>query len=671
MIECPKCHQECIEDAHFCGNCAAPLKPNDAQMLNSDDAFVGKCIDNKYYIEKKLAAGGMGVVYLARQKGVGQEVAIKKLHAYNYSDKVIVERFIDEARSYGRITHPNAVKLHDLLNVNGQICIIMEFVHGKTLTHYIEESYPFTMRQIVDISLQIADALGTVHQAGIIHRDLKTENIMLMETVSGRFSVKILDFGIAKMMDKPAGRTTQEGVIVGTPEFMSPEQCFGNPVDHRADIYSFGILMYVMVCGRLPFIADQALALLQMQVNTPVPAMTLPDGSKVPSGIEAIVLKCLEKDPKNRYQCFADVITDLTCCQEGRQISIAVAQAISPETDDNTTEPEAPQKQAATHDLAQQSTINTPKHAITADSTADNDSEISIHDEKSQTGPRFSAEFAFYLDEDRDVKFSLDAGEMTLDEDDGQSNDANPQDESSEDGFSLGDIQAFDCSLAELEPVHDRGGKSGAIGLTIAIIIIVALTLFVVMTRTGKLDLSEHGISLPAFLLPEKAEPVHMPQAFEPKDGIIPDESPAETADNNRDLVPLPAPVQAPEPAAPSEAVSRATLERGMHRTLLGHAQTMLQAGKTKDAQNMLQFMAPQKTAMQEAELTQFETLTALHQTFETIHAEAKKAASREKCDSITKLLEQIPEDAPGMRSEIETMATKCNRQMAAPPTML
>ena len=131
---------------------------------------------------------------------------------------------MDEARSYGKITHPNAVKLHDLLNVKGQICIVMEFVAGKTLTQYIESGYVFSLRQIVDISLQIADALGTVHRAGIIHRDLKTENIMLMETVPGRFSVKILDFGIAKMLDKPVDRKTKDGLIVGTPEFMSPEQ---------------------------------------------------------------------------------------------------------------------------------------------------------------------------------------------------------------------------------------------------------------------------------------------------------------------------------------------------------------------------------------------------------------------------------------------------------------
>ena len=318
MPECPNCHHEVSEEALYCGNCAA--------LLNEEvDNFIGKCIDGKYYIQERIASGGMGDVYLARQKGVGQEVAIKKLKREYYQDRVIVERFINEARLYGRVTHPNAVKLHDLLNVNGQICIIMEYVHGKTLTRYVESGYIFSTRQIIDIALQIADALATMHQAGIIHRDLKTENIMLMETVSGRFSVKILDFGIAKIKDGRSNSMTQEGVIVGTPEFMSPEQCFGAKVDHRADIYSFGILLYVMICGRLPYEATNALAMLQKQVSEPLPELVRMDGSKVQPGLEGIVRKCAMKEADARYQSMVDVITDLTCLQEGRETSLELA----------------------------------------------------------------------------------------------------------------------------------------------------------------------------------------------------------------------------------------------------------------------------------------------------------------------------------------------------------
>ena len=286
------------------------------------DSLVGKCIDDKYEIKELLASGGMGEVYLAEQKGTGQIVAIKKLKREYYQDSIVVERFVNEARLYGQVTHPNAVKLHDVLNIDGQICIVMEYVAGKTLASMLKAGYVFTTRQIVDIAIQIADALATLHKAGIIHRDLKTDNIMLIETVSRRFSVKILDFGIAKFKDGQSNSITQQGVIVGTPEFMSPEQCYGMPVDLRADIYSFGILLFVMICGHLPFEAPSALALLHKQANEPLPEMKRPDSSNVPLGLEGIVRKCAMKKAEDRYQSFVDVITDLTCLQEGRKTSI-------------------------------------------------------------------------------------------------------------------------------------------------------------------------------------------------------------------------------------------------------------------------------------------------------------------------------------------------------------
>ncbi len=288
-----------------------------------EDSFVGKCLDNRYDIIGIIASGGMGDVYLARQRGVGLDVAVKKLHDAYYRNPKVVERFIDEARLYARITHPNAVKLHDLLSVKGQICIVMEYVHGRTLTSYTDSGFVFNIRQILDIGLQLADALGTVHNAGVIHRDLKSQNVMLLETVNNRFSVKILDFGIAKMMDKPNVTNTEDGFVVGSPQFMSPEQCYGNEIDERADIYAFGILLYSMICNRLPFNADTPMELMQMQTTAPVPAMHRPDGSEIPPGLDALVRKCLEKKASDRYASFAEVITDLTCLQEGKQTCIA------------------------------------------------------------------------------------------------------------------------------------------------------------------------------------------------------------------------------------------------------------------------------------------------------------------------------------------------------------
>ena len=286
------------------------------------DDLVGKCVEDKYDVEKLIASGGMGEVYLAHQKGTEQIVAIKKLKREYYQDHVAVERFINEAKVYGRVTHPNAVKLHDVLNVDGQLCIVMEYVDGKTLAQYVAEHYVFSMRQIIDIALQIADALAAVHKAGIVHRDLKTDNIMLIESVSGRFAVKILDFGIAKIKDGCPNTLTQQGTLVGTPAFMSPEQCYGMPADHRSDIYSYGLILFFIICGRLPFEASSALAMMHKQADEPLPALKRPDSSKVPGGLEGIVQKCTMKKAEDRYQSFVDVIADLTCLQEGRKTSV-------------------------------------------------------------------------------------------------------------------------------------------------------------------------------------------------------------------------------------------------------------------------------------------------------------------------------------------------------------
>ncbi|MBQ8037013.1 MAG: serine/threonine protein kinase [Proteobacteria bacterium] len=286
------------------------------------DDLVGKCVEDKYDVEKLIASGGMGEVYLAHQKGTEQIVAIKKLKREYYQDHVAVERFINEAKVYGRVTHPNAVKLHDVLNVDGQLCIVMEYVDGKTLAQYVDEHYVFSMRQIIDIALQIADALAAVHKAGIVHRDLKTDNIMLIESVSDRFAVKILDFGIAKIKDGCPNTLTQQGTLVGTPAFMSPEQCYGMPADHRSDIYSYGLILFFIICGRLPFEASSALAMMHKQADEPLPALKRPDSSKVPGGLEGIVQKCTMKKAEDRYQSFVDVIADLTCLQEGRKTSV-------------------------------------------------------------------------------------------------------------------------------------------------------------------------------------------------------------------------------------------------------------------------------------------------------------------------------------------------------------
>ncbi len=640
MITCPNCHQQLSDDAKFCGNCASPLT-SDAMTPKKqyeEDPFVGKCIDNKYYIVKRMACGGMGVVYLAKQKGVGQEVAIKKLHSGLYSDPVIVERFIDEARSYGKITHPNAVKLHDLLNVNGQICLVMEYVHGKTLTKYIEDGYVFSIRQIIDISLQLADALATVHQSGIIHRDLKTENVMLLETVPGRFSVKILDFGIAKIMDKPNHHDTQEGVIVGTPEFMSPEQCFGKACDHRADIYSFGILMFAMICGKLPFVCESAMAMLQKQINEPVPPCQRPDNSEVPADLEAVVDKCMAKKTLDRYQCFADVISDLTCIQEGKAISIVrkpAEEKTSEHVSSNgqTSKSEEPSKDSET-DV---SSDMLPKPSFVLGG-------LNISDEN--TDDEFSP-------------FSTDKEELSLDVSGEEDENREADMEFSEGGdYSLGDIQELDGNLDNVSFVSPKRGHGRVIGIVLILLLIAG---GVYLFKTGKFSLPQTEVKdqpiLPEALL-TSAEPVPVNESEEDE----------QAAKQVAAAVDVPA---EPDPIAPCEIASRDNIIRGVLRASINRANTQLNAGELDKASSIIKDITPQRDMLSGADSESLTALLAKNEQFNDMMVKSKQALNRFNCSEIYKMLETIPAESEGMHSLIQKKAVNCDNVVSKPPTTL
>lgn len=645
MITCPNCHAQLSDDAKFCGNCATPLTPEAAHQKpkTEEDEFVGKCIDNKYYIVKRMASGGMGVVYLAKQKGVGQEVAIKKLHHQYYRDPQIVERFVNEARSYAKITHPNAVKLHDLLNVDGQLCLVMEFVHGKTLTSYIEEGCVFTIRQIIDISLQLADALATAHQAGIIHRDLKTENVMLLETVKGRYSVKILDFGIAKMMDKPSGKhETQEGLIVGTPEYMSPEQCYGKHIDHRVDIYAFGILMFAMISGKLPFVSDTALAMIQMQLNEPIPPCKRPNGSETPKELEAIVRKCMAKNADDRYQNFADVITDLMCIQEGKPIKLADVQDESPLSAEEI---------AQTHDIS--------------DSSSETDEDNS-EAETSSLSPKKSSIIFGKLDlseensEEDDFQFSLDKGEQSLnivdDADDDDEKDSGSFSE--EEGFSIGDPSTVDEVLESHSQSEPKRGKGGIIGV---IIILLLIGGGYYLVKSGIIQIS----------MPQEKEAPVLPQALETKAEPIPVKDPSEESKPSVQAAAPDVKPKEPDPVPASEIASRQNIERGMLRAALRQADTRLNAGELEKAANLVTYITPKKDSLQGADAEKFTSVSAKKEQFNEINTKATQAAKSYSCSNITKMIESIPEEAEGMRNQLQKQAAKCESNASRPPSTL
>lgn len=650
MITCPKCHHQVADDARFCGNCATPIVAAGAsEDVELSDPFVGKCIDNKYYITERIAAGGMGVVYRATQKGVGQDVAIKRLHADFYQDPVIVKRFINEARSYGEITHPNAVKLHDLLNVNGQICIVMEYVKGRTLRDYIDNHYHFSNRQIIDICLQIADALGTVHRAGIIHRDLKSDNIMLVETVSKRFSVKILDFGIAKIRDGSDVSQTQNGLIVGSPEFMAPEQCFGQKIDHRVDIYAFGILMYLMICEQLPFSSDSGMALMQMQISKAIPQMTRPDHTEVLPGFVAIVNKCLEKNPDDRYNSFDDVIVDLTEIQEGRQTSIAVSAVYE-------TVPEPAQDTKTASDA--------PKEADDSEDEPDDGFVLDDGDE-----PRHS------------LMFTIDASESELklsDEDDSSDNDAGEaaetdDEEDDNDGFSLGNIGDLDApSDLSANSVHEsHTGRN--IFVALLILLIGGGGVLYYLHNSGRIDM--HPLidrvmgreTKPAVTEPVTTDPI-VPETVAVESGntaVAAPEVPAVQPD------PEPALPKLPDPAPPSAVASRQNIDRGIARATMDQAAKMLKGASFDDVMPLLSAVEAQKSILTEADIALHAQLVDTKERYQTMVDQAKKAQRNMKCDTIRELIEPLQDDEQAMRDLLNKHLQKCEYvEKSAPLTV-
>jgi serine/threonine protein kinase/Tol biopolymer transport system component len=270
--------------------------------------LVGETL-GRYTIESKLGEGGMGVVYKAHDTRLERTVAIKVLPHDKVSDPARKQRFVQEARAASALNHPNIVTVHDICSEAGMDFIVMEHLAGKTLDRTIPAK-GLRMAQALHYGIQITDALAKAHEAGIIHRDLKPSNVMV--TDEGR--VKILDFGLAKLlepMDPSVEATTlmsmtEEGVVIGTAAYMSPEQAEGRTLDGRSDIFSFGSVLYEMVTGRKPFSGESPLSLLAKVVTEdPVPPSSLT--RSLPPELERTILRCLRKDPARRYQTMADL----------------------------------------------------------------------------------------------------------------------------------------------------------------------------------------------------------------------------------------------------------------------------------------------------------------------------------------------------------------------------
>ena len=276
------------------------------QAVNSSTKGPGK----RYRIESELGRGAMGVVYRATDLTLDRVVALKELPAKLAADVQYVERFRREARALARLTHPNIVQVYDLIERDGRIWMALEFVEGGTLEDLLEKEGALSFDWAASVISQAANGLQLAHSRGICHRDIKPGNILL----TGDGAAKVSDFGIAKLAQSTA--LTQDGATLGSPAYMSPEQCSGGQVDHRTDIYALGITFYQLLTGKAPFEGDVGSVLAQHVVNEPASLAGLVDG--IPEQLERVVMKMLAKAPEERQQGMGEIAQHLQDYVAGR-----------------------------------------------------------------------------------------------------------------------------------------------------------------------------------------------------------------------------------------------------------------------------------------------------------------------------------------------------------------
>jgi serine/threonine-protein kinase len=291
---------------------------------NVTDALIGRVIEGKYRIDSKLGAGGMGAVYCATRLVIGDEIAIKILHA-EQSDPKATERFRREAQAAARLKHPNAVVIHDFgVTDDGLQYLVMELVEGESLRQIIDRQGPLTPSASAEIVDQVCAALDEAHRHHIIHRDIKPDNIIVNVSATG-LRVKVLDFGIAKLRDDATGNLTQTGNILGTPHYMSPEQCLGEELDSLADIYSLGIVLFEMLAGVVPFNSPVSTAVVVQHVNQAPPSLRTLNASISPA-VESVVMQALEKRREARPQTAAELAQSFSSSVSGA--STGTSQAV-------------------------------------------------------------------------------------------------------------------------------------------------------------------------------------------------------------------------------------------------------------------------------------------------------------------------------------------------------
>jgi eukaryotic-like serine/threonine-protein kinase len=308
--KCPVCSREYSDETRFCQDDGTTLR-----AATPAASLVGQVIADRYHVIKKLGEGGMGQVYLAEHVKMGRRSAIKVMSPAMIHDPDAIARFNREASNASRITHPNVCAVYDFGETpDGLIYLAMEFVEGVPLTDLIEQEGALPLARATAIFKQTADALQAAHDLGIVHRDLKPDNIMVARGRDGSDLVKVVDFGIAKAVggDETGQKVTKTGLVVGTPEFMSPEQLSGDKVDGRSDLYALALVYFRMLTGQLPFQADsvQETMIKRLTDDPETLAAARPDLT-FPDGLQAVLDTALARTPATRYQTVAKFAEDV------------------------------------------------------------------------------------------------------------------------------------------------------------------------------------------------------------------------------------------------------------------------------------------------------------------------------------------------------------------------
>jgi serine/threonine-protein kinase len=329
-MTCLNCQEALKDGARFCSNCGLPSSPGKtpseqaaqplSETLTDTDLLVGQVLDGKYELLARLGEGGMGAIYRARRIHIGDEVAVKVLLQKFVADSDLIERFRREARAAAMLRHPNVVMIHDYGEARGDNApayIVMELVDGLSLRRLLQRDGRLAPERALRLMHDICAGVGAAHRRQIFHRDLKPDNVIVLppDEDRERETVKVVDFGIAKLRDVAgAPALTQTGMVIGTPYYMSPEQCRGEQLDARADVYSLGAVLYEMLAGSPPFTANSLMGVMAKHMTEPPPP--LPADTGTPAPLQAVIVRALAKDPAERPADAAVLLRDLRAAEE-------------------------------------------------------------------------------------------------------------------------------------------------------------------------------------------------------------------------------------------------------------------------------------------------------------------------------------------------------------------